>query len=191
MAHIRKARQGGSDAEYVLMDAGVWTKLSPNTVEPKRESLPDIGFTIAAVERCDGKTEDEIGRANFFTTQLSMRAPQFYHFELIPHPDLDRAGYSFLNSPKLIRDDEEIIIPLVKNDGEDIQLPYNVGILVLRENEHCILRMEVASNKMATNSRNMYQQAPAQYYEMPQPVPVVSSRGGKSKASRGKTNIDM
>jgi len=192
MSHINKFLQKAQDksSHYTLSDAGFWSKLNPAAVEPQRESLLDIGYTLSVVERCDGKVEDEIGRANRFTTYISVTAPQYFHWELLPHPDLDRTGYSMLNAPKIIYNGEEIIIPLVKNGAEgsdDLQLPFNAGMLVLRETEHCDLKMSRMESHAATPSRN--QNPYAQPLPTFEPVQTTqpATRGGRRGRGRGRT----
>lgn len=199
MSHINKFRQISPDhtTNYILSDSGTWTKLSPTAIDPIRESLSDIGYTLSVVERCDGKVEDEIGRANWFTTHLSVIAPKYHHFELIPHPELDRSGYSFLNSPKIIYDGEEIKIPLVKNGAEgteDLSLPFTVGLLVLRETCHTELKLIQSVINNHTSNRNINQNPYAQpqvinYEPVPQPT-TNSSRGRGRGRGRGKA-VDM
>ena len=199
MSHINKFRQIAPDhtTHYILSDSGTFTKSSPTAIEPVRESLTDIGYTLSIVERCDGKTEDEIGRANWFTTHLSVVAPKYHHFELIPHPELDRSGYSFLNSPKIIYDDEEIKIPLVKNGAEgtdDLSLPFTVGLLVLRETSHTDLKLIQPVFNNHTPNRNVNQNPYAQpqviNYE-PISQPATNSRG-KGRRGRGRGGaVDM
>lgn len=200
MSHIDKTRQiytepsGYKSTHYVNNNAGFWTKLNPAAVEPSRESLLDIGYTLSVVERCDGKTEDEIGRANRFTTYISVTAPSYYHWELLPHPDLDRTGYSMLNSPKIIYNGEEIILPLVKNGAEgtdDLQLPFNAGMLVLRETEHTELKMSRIETHAATPSRNVSQNPYAQPLPTFEPVQTqAATRGGRRGRGRGR-NTEM
>ena len=197
MTHIDKIRQvyiepsGYKSTHYVLPDDATWSKITPTAVAPVRETILDIGYTLTIVERCDERTEDEIGRVNWFTTNLHVTAPNYYHFELIPHPDLDRAGYSFLNAPKLIFNGEEIKIPLIKNGAEgteDLQLPFNAGILVLRETENCEMKLNQPVTHNNTQNRKVNQNP----YAAPQAIfePVVAqpaTRGGRRGRGRGRT----
>lgn len=202
MTHIEKIRSiytdpsGEKSTHYILPEDATWTKLNPNAIDPVRDSILDIGYTLSIVDRLDGRVEDEIGRVNWFTTYINVSAPNYYHFELIPHPDLDRTGYSFLNAPKIVYNGEEIKIPLMKNGAEgtdDLQLPFNAGILVLRETENC----EIKLNKpMSSNNNTPNRKVSQNPYAMPQPTfePVVtqpSTRGGKRGRGRGKNTTEM
>lgn len=207
MAHIIKIQtKVNGVSNYVLGTSGTYTKLSPNAMDPVRENEEylDVGYTLSAVERCDGKAEDEIGRVNWFTTQLSLTAPPYFYWELIPHPSLDNTGYTFSNAPKVIYDGVEIKIPLIKNGAEgtdDLALPYNVAIAVLRESQNCDIKPTNQNQTMGRNNQNGMMMANRTNQNQNQnrnnnafdPTPAPPVRRGRGRGGRGgnSQNFDM
>lgn len=158
-------------------------KLHPNAEEPFKEVHSDVGYEISVVGREDNRVEDIYGDVNVFTTGLVLRAPKNYHFELLEHPQLYKTGYSLAGAPRIINpgDESEILLPLYKfKESEDLELPFRAAILVLRQTEYALIRLE----RSGSSNNNVQIQ-----FDDEDDIPAPRSRqqGGRRKGN-GKTN---
>jgi hypothetical protein len=129
-----------------FLSNGVWynklgltvNKITPNAEHPFKERFTDPGYIITAVSRSENRAEDLTSEVNTFQTGLVIAPPLNYHCEIIPHPSLYKAGY-MLVGPLVIPPGsmEELVIPLYKyKDSEDLELPFMVGLMMVRSTEY-------------------------------------------------------
>lgn len=117
------------------------TKYHPDAVDiGDRENFDDPYWVLPVVTRFENRVDDVLNDVNEFGTGLSLRAPKHYHLEIIEHPQLHKAGYSLVGGPRIITPaaaEQEIVLPLMKfREGDDISLPFEVAIVVMRETQY-------------------------------------------------------
>ncbi len=155
-----------NDGLFYVAEPLVAVKMHPKAEVPYLDFEKEAGFNLQIVERCNNREEDATHAVNTFTTGLKIRCPKHYHAEIFPHPALWKSGY-MLMGPLIIQSkevEEEVIIPLLKFlDGDDIELPMTVGILVLRLTERVTVS-QVAQRKVTERVRyeeeNLSENAP-------------------------------
>jgi len=117
------------------------TKYHPDAEDiGSKENFDDPYWELPVVTRVDNRVDDVLGDVNEFGTGLALKAPKHYHLEIIEHPQLHKSGYSLVGGPRIITPaaaGDEIIIPLMKfREGDDIELPCRVAIVVMRETQY-------------------------------------------------------
>lgn len=163
---------------YLYLNSTVTVKkLHPNAELPFKENQFDAAWELSVISRDENRVEDVLQDVNVFNTGISVSGPKNYHFEVIEHPQLYKAGYSLVGGPRIVNpeDDSEIQVPLMKfKECEDLELPYRAALLILRQTEHITIAAEtIPQNKKSTTNL------------------VVESSDQKKKSTRSKrkTNI--
>jgi hypothetical protein len=122
-----------------------------------KEVQSDIGWELAVIGRDENRVEDVFQDVNVFTTGISVECPKGYHVEIVGHPALHKAGYTLMDSPKIINPDDrsEIKIPLYKfKEVEDLELPFRVALIVLRQSEYMMPYLEGGQSNTAQHVKN-------------------------------------
>jgi len=176
-----KIRTGDS---LIVQGSISYIKLKPTAEAPFKENIKDIGYEITVIERLDNRADDVYGDVNMFSTGLILNAPKHYHVEVIEHPALHKAGYMLVGGPRIINPEntEELLLPLYKyKEVEDIELPFRVAVIVLRETEYCNLSADVLKKGYDRDrEEDRYQDDRRAHSRAPQ---VKSARGGLSSSS--------
>lgn len=139
-----------------VISSGIWVSQRPIAVvhkipdaeTPFTDHITDPGYNLTIVQRCDNRTEDMCNDVNTFSIGMVITPPINYHVEIIPHPQLYKAGYMLLG-PLIIPpgNEEEVILPLYKfKDVSDLELPFVAGIMIVRETEYCSLHIDGGKN---------------------------------------------
>lgn len=129
------------------------TKLHPNAEIPFKEHQFDATWELTVIGRDENRVEDVFQDVNVFTTGISLKCPKGYHFEIIEHPQLYKAGYSMVGGPRIINpeDESEIKLPLMKfKETDDIELPFRAAVIILRQTEY----MPIDSKGEAQNAKS-------------------------------------
>jgi hypothetical protein len=116
---------------------------------------------------------------------MVIRPPPHYHFEVLPHPTLYKAGYMLASSPIVINpeDEEELILPLYKyKESEDLVLPFRAALLVLRPTEYAVVATETAKGRVAI-SRVSHPQEEEIEFVAATPKKTAGGRGKQIKAN--------
>jgi len=96
----------------------ICNKLVPEADYPYKNSVSDIGFTVKLLDKV--KEEDGI---EYFTTGLQIYPDYGYYFEIYGN-DLYKYGYTIATGGTLLIeniDNEEIVVPLRRNNNSTIQ----------------------------------------------------------------------
>ena len=174
-------------------------KLDPNAELPAKETLSDAYYDLSVVKREDNRVDDVQNDANTFGTGLRIQPPRDYHIEIYEHPELYKAGYSLVGGVRFINptDEGEVILPLMKfKEGEDLELPFKVAIIVVRETQYASVapatrgrRNGNSGNNAGNNSGNAPASSRAsrnnapQYDDEEEEVDVAPRRGGRSSST--------
>jgi hypothetical protein len=132
-------------------------KLHPNADMIAKENQSDIGWELTVIGRDENRVEDVFQDVNVFTTGLSLECPKGYHIEIVGHPALYKAGYTLMDGPRIINpeDRSEIKVPLYKfKEVEDLELPFRVALLVLRQSEYMLPYLEGGQSNTAQHVKN-------------------------------------
>lgn len=152
-------------------------KLHPNAEAPFKEKPYDAGWELTIIGRDENRVEDVYNDVNVFTTGLSVIAPKGYHFEIMEHPQLFKAGYSLQGGVRVVNpeDESEILVPLMKfKESEDLELPFRAALLVLRETNYVpMAETAVPKSRKGKNA--------VAYEEEEDDVPVPKKTSAKSK----------
>jgi hypothetical protein len=156
-------------------------KLHPDAEILFKENQYDAAWELTVISRDENRVEDSFQDVNVFNTGLSITGPKGYHFEVIEHPQLWKAGYSLVGGPRIVNpeDDSEIQIPLYKfREVEDIELPFRAALLIMRQTEHILINPEgVVKTKSKGKHRDDYEDE------------EVSHRKTRGTRSRRKNNM--
>jgi hypothetical protein len=179
------------------------TRLDPNAEVPSKETLSDVYHDISVVKREDNRVDDVQNDANTFGTGLRIQPPRDYHIEIFEHPELYKAGYSLVGGVRFINptDEGELILPLMKfKEGEDIELPFKVAVMVLRETQYANValssgkktRNDGGSNNNNGNSAGNTNRPSGrggrnQQYEEEEEEEPAPRRGGRSSSVHSKS----
>lgn len=113
-------------------------------------------WEVAAISRADQRSDDVLNDVNTFDTGLTVQPPSGYYIELHTPKELLEKGYHILGGvmTRFWSDDEPLVIPLLKfHEGEDLELPATVAVMILRKLEPVELSMH-GKEKPATSKVN-------------------------------------
>lgn len=121
-------------------------KLSPDAVIPQKKDPCDFGYQITLIGRTDGRSEDDVGEVNQFTTGLKMVPPKGYHLVLYPSPELFRHGYMLADNI-IYSGSQELIVKLYKfKETSDLDLPIVGVVLFVHETVYSKVGCESVSS---------------------------------------------
>lgn len=108
---------------------------SKDAVKPSRSHTSDSGFDLTLLSKT--KT---IGDVEFYTTNVHVKPPHGYYFDLVPRSSISKSGYMLANSIGIIDQSYrgDIIVPLRKVDKlqPDLELPCKFVQLIPRQWVH-------------------------------------------------------
>jgi len=110
-------------------------KLGPSAEYPSKSEPTDIGYDITLTGRKDSRAEDTTGEVNYFTTEIAVKPPRGYYFELMAKPSLHKHGYTLATGSTVVNpnDTGALLVPLYKySETEDLELPFCAVQLVLK-----------------------------------------------------------
>lgn len=139
-----------SKGRYILQTPIRVIKNHPDAEPPfKEDSEGDAGWDITIVARCDNRAEDTFSDVNTFSTGLIITPPAHYHAEVVAHPSLWKAGYMLTNTIIINQDNkDELVLGLYKfREGDDLELPFRAGQLLLRLSEYSPIKLDAPRHR--------------------------------------------